>query len=501
MKKKIILTLTMVALLICTLAISAYAADCIDGIYYSLNGNSATVSTDNQKSCELETVVIPEKFNHNGTEYTVVAISTKAFYGNTKVKSVTVPATVTSVGDYAFQNCTSITTVTCKSTILGKYMFSNCPLVKDVTLENTVTISNHAFCNTTGDKQTQIAGLVLPDTVESIGMYAFARCQITEIVLPASLTVIGTNTFADCEKLEVAVVLGPTLYETVFVSCGALNKLVLTERINSGYKDSIKDVGTTLEVYYTGNDPDRIKTMFGNCWRIDNAVVQPYNAEGSYTGTTKIIYGCNLCTVAFDNIHTEPSDDGNCTTALVCSMCKEYTIREAKTHINNSRTFYTSYMEKGEHYVGCTNEGCTVGTTEELSPLFTCLGYSSAYYGNSGIALSFVANRKAISRYNELTGEAIGYGIFAVAQSNAEGKEIIDVNGVGAKGVASVEFSGREYDVLEMKITGFETEEHKNAQLALGAYVIENGKVTYLQATKPLEGNLYTYVSYNSLIA
>jgi hypothetical protein len=182
-------------------------------------------------------------------------------------------------------------------------------------------------------------------------------------------------------------------------------------------------------------------------------------------------------------------------------MCKEYTIREAKTHINNSRAFYTSYTEKGEYYVGCTNEGCAVGTTEELSPLFTCLGYSSAYYDNSGIALGFVANRKAIARYNELTGEAIGYGIFAVAQSNAEGKEIIDANGVGAKGVASVEFSGREYDVLEMKITGFETEEHKNAQIALGAYVIENGKVTYLQATKPLEGSLYTYVSYNSLMA
>ena len=430
-------------------------------------------------------------------------------FANTNVESVVLPSTLQTIGTYVFTECSSLVSVTSKSPTIGNQMFYKCPNIENVVLENTVTIGTQAFNNPNGGT-TNIKDLVLPEGLTSIGNYAFARCKITEIVLPSTLTTVSESVFLSCLSLKKVVALNTTFGVNMFQSCSALNELVLTDKFTTFGKNSLGSVSsTTFTIYYTGTDYERIRDLGSACtdrFKENSGKGTSYCTYEDYLNGNyrqykyMCIYDINLCTAAFDDIHTEPSDDGNCTTALVCSMCKEYTIREAKEHISNSRAFYASYTEKGEYYVGCTNEGCTVGTTEELSPLFTCLGYSSSYYGNSGLALGFVADRKAIARYNELTGEAIGYGIFAVAQSNAEGKEIIDVNGVGAKGVASVEFSGREYDVLEMKITGFETEEHKNAQLALGAYVIDGGKVHYLQIGTPAEGQTYSYTSYNAQV-
>ena len=127
MKKKVLLMLSVVVLLVCIFAISVSAAEtgCVGGIYYTFDGTEATVSGENQKNCQLETVVIPEKVMFNDMEYTVTAIATKAFGsqntngGNSKIKSVTIPSTVTSVGERAFAWCTNLTEAYCKSEKIG----------------------------------------------------------------------------------------------------------------------------------------------------------------------------------------------------------------------------------------------------------------------------------------------------------------------------------------------------------------------------------------------
>ena len=81
-----------------------------------------------------------------------------------------------------------------------------------------------------------------------------------------------------------------------------------------------------------------------------------------------------------------------------------------------------------------------------------------------------------------------------------EGKEIINADGTTVKGVANVDFSKRSYDIFAIRITGFETVEHKDVQLALGAYVIDGDKVTYLQVGTPTEGAKYCYTSYNEQV-
>ncbi len=158
---------------------------------------------------------------------------------------------------------------------------------------------------------------------------------------------------------------------------------------------------------------------------------------------------------------------------------------------------YLDFSQAGYYSYKC--ERCDDVNNDKSSPaLFENQGYSTQQYSNGGIQISFVVNHDAVEEYNTIKKSNIKYGIFAVAQANAQGKEIINANGEGATGVASVDFSKYAYDIFAIRVIGFETDEHRNAQLALGAYVIDNGKVSYLQVGAPAEGNTYCYTSYNA---
>ena len=484
--KKLLIFITMTVFAVCMFAISVSAVE-YKGIYYTLNDTNltATVNTENKSKCELADVNIPEKIKVGDIEYTVTAIASYAFgsqsasQGNSKVVSVTVPYSVKTVGSYAFSSCSNITTVKCYSEVLGSYMFYNCPLVENVTLENTITISNHAFCNTTtniSNKQTQISSLVLPDTLESIGTYAFARCQITEIVIPASATTFGTNIFNSCSKLTTVIALGTTLSPNMF-NTSAFNTLIITENFVSGENDVLKDASKQFTIYYTGNDPERIRGIFGDNSRTKGANAQPYNAEGNYTGTNKIIYGCNLCVVAFGGNHTAV-DDGDCTTAVVCSMCKEVELKAAMAeHASSERLTYTSLMEKGEHYVGCTNDGCTLGTTTEVPALFTCLGYSTELQGY-GIVCEFSINVEAINLYRTKNAPDFDYGMVVSIENNTP--LALDDNGeiTAADKTVVSSFSGTQYSRLQIKIANI-SEENVDTSIVSTLYVRMNNEVSY----------------------
>lgn len=484
MKRKLLLTVLMAAFVMCIFAISAFAAECIDGIYYTFNGTEATVSTDNQKNCLLETVAIPEKVTaKDGTEYTVTAIASKAFGsqnkggGNAKVKNVTVPSTVTSVGEYAFGNCPNIVTVNCKSTKIGSRMFIDCNILESITLENTVEIGGNAF----------------------------NRTIITSVTIPSTVTTVGDYAFKECKSLTKVVVLGSIMGSNMFYGCSALNTLVLTERFitfGSSALGSAPANGTFI-TYYTGSDYERVKALGSSTSRFKEAKCYSYSdyIENNYTDRYKVIYNCNLCVVAFGN-HTEPADDGNCTTAVVCSVCDAYTFKQAMEHATNERITYTSLMEKGKYYLGCTNDGCSVGRTEEKSELFLCLGYSAPEYGVGEIAVGYMANDEAIEFYETVSGTTVEFGLFAVSKTKLGDNEIFGASGA-SDGVISYKTSDSGFSVFELRLFGFENGQ-KDAKIAMGTYVTISGndgtEYIYLQESAPASGEKYHFVSYNEIV-
>lgn len=430
------------------------------------------------------------------------SIGKYAFKGSNAL-SVIVSSTVETALDEAFAESSSLINVYCKCPTLGYRMFYTCPNIQTVILENTVAVGDYAFCNPNGGT-TQINKLVLPEGLTSIGAFAFTRSALTELVLPSTLETIGSSVFINSTSLQKIVVLGPILGQDMFKNCSSVNELVLTENFVTLGKDALSNVSqTSFITYYTGTDHERIKSVCSGTTRLSQGKYYSYEdyESGNYTyNKFMVIYDVNLCVAAFDGVHTEPMDDGNCETALICSYCKEHIFRQALSHVSSERVTYPNYMEEGEYYVGCTNEGCTFGSVEKLEALITCNGFSVDETNGNGIVVSYRINEEAIARYCEITGKTVKYGLYAATKNALGNSDILDANGVPAKGAIKAEVNTG-FIALQIKMVGIDD---KDALFTMGAYLEFNeGEIkeyAYIQSENPLENEKYCFVSYNSLI-
>ena len=169
----------------------------IDGIRYELVAKikEATVI----KNGYAGEVVIPESVEHEGTTYSVTSIG-DAFHYCDGLKSVTIPNSVTSIGESAFIYCDGLTSVTIPNSVssIGRNAFYRCRGLTSVTIPNSVTsIGESAFYDCSGLKSVTIG-----NSVTSIGESAFHRCWgLTSVTIPNSVTSIGSQAFFDCSGL------------------------------------------------------------------------------------------------------------------------------------------------------------------------------------------------------------------------------------------------------------------------------------------------------------
>ena len=140
-------------------------------------------------------------------EYTILNDGTVAIeHYNGSEASVSIPSTidgkiVTSIGNGAFYECTSLTSVTIPDSVtsIGRYAFSNCKSLTSVTIPDSVTsIGNGAF-----SRCKSLTSVTIPDSVTSIGREAFYECtSLTSVTIPDSVISIGDSAFEDCTSLN-----------------------------------------------------------------------------------------------------------------------------------------------------------------------------------------------------------------------------------------------------------------------------------------------------------
>ena len=233
----------------------------IDKIWYNLNEENHIAEVRKNPNGYSGDIIIPTEITYQGNKYTVTSIGDNAFYScfdlisvtipnsvtsigdkafacNTSKKShltsVNIPESVTSIGEGAFDLCSSLTSITIPKSVksIGSCLFYGCSsltsvYISDITTwlnmgftivrkswdydygdpvcfyeydysSNPLTHGAHLFLN--GE---EIQDLVIPEGVTSIPRTAFYGCNISSVTIPKSLKSIGYKAFYGCKLKSV----------------------------------------------------------------------------------------------------------------------------------------------------------------------------------------------------------------------------------------------------------------------------------------------------------
>lgn len=167
---------------------------------------------------------------------TVTTIGNYAFANNSALTSITIPNSVMSLGTYLFQSCTALTSYTLPSqiTTLPNYMFYLCTGLNTINIPSTVvTIGTYVFSGCTN-----VTSIVLgsSNTITSIGGYAFQNISLIDsFVIPITTTSIGTYAFAGWLSLKSITIPASTtsLGNYAFQNCTSLTSFVVPSTVTS----------------------------------------------------------------------------------------------------------------------------------------------------------------------------------------------------------------------------------------------------------------------------
>ena len=144
------------------------------------------------------------------------------YLNNNLVTALTLPASITSIGNEAFSECTSLTNITIPDSVtsIGTRAFRGCTSLTSVTIGNGVTsIGDSAFLYCTS-----LTSITIPDSVTSIGDSAFSYCTLKNITIGNGVTGIGMYAFYKCGSL-MSVTIGSSVTsigDYAFYQCSSL---------------------------------------------------------------------------------------------------------------------------------------------------------------------------------------------------------------------------------------------------------------------------------------
>ena len=287
MIKKILLIFTA---LLSVVSVQAYRFGGID--YYLDQKNIKAHVTSKHSGQYSGDIVIPHYVTYNGMAYEVTSIG-GAFRGCTGLTSITIPNSVTSIGDQAFYGCTGLTSVTIPNSVTSiEYgAFSGCTGLTSVSIGNSVTgIGDWAFSGCTG-----LTSVTIPNSVTSIGDSAFDGCTgLTSITIPNSVTSIERQAFSGCTGLtSVTIPNSVTSIESVtFSGCTGLTSITIPNSVTSIGGSAFYGCTSLTSITI----PDGVTSIGGSAFRGCTGLTSITIPDGVTSIGEKAFSGCTYLT-------------------------------------------------------------------------------------------------------------------------------------------------------------------------------------------------------------
>ena len=193
------------------------------------------------KYLNLETkpeILVMPSTDGKGNNITAIGYpsTTSSSFSGLESSKVIIQEGITSIGQYAFSGCTTLTSVSLPSTltIIGTRSFSGCAGLGELVIPEGVTIiGQYAFSGCSG-----LTSVSLPSTLTSVAGSAFYSCSgLTELVISEGVTSISSMAFYGCSALT-SVSLPSTLTSieyNAFLNCSSLKYIQITGNLNSAY--------------------------------------------------------------------------------------------------------------------------------------------------------------------------------------------------------------------------------------------------------------------------